>query len=63
MNDYSVQPTFQRYFGYVERAINEQSITPRRVRIASSDSTSSQRSSIPTIPGTSNATTANLHGL
>ena len=61
--DYPVQPTFERYFGKVERAINQQSIKSRSVRIASSDSTGSQRSSIPAIPVTSNATTANLHGI
>ena len=32
MTDYPVQPTFQRYFGKVERAMNQQSITPTRVR-------------------------------
>ena len=29
MNDYPVQPTFQRYFGKVERAMNEQSKTKK----------------------------------
>ena len=59
MTDYPVQPTYQTYFyfGKVERAMNQQSITPRRVRIASSDSTGFQRSSIPMIPVTSKATT------
>ena len=32
MTDYPVQPTYQRYFGKVKRAMNQQSITPRRVR-------------------------------
>ena len=38
MTDYPVQPTYERYFGKVERAMNQQSITPRR-DITSSDST------------------------
>ena len=59
MADYPVQPTYQRYFGKVEHAMNQQWITPRRVRNARSDSTSLQRSSIPLIPVTSKATNAN----
>ena len=42
MTDYPVQPTYQRYFGKVECAMHQQLITPRRVRHASSDSTSIQ---------------------
>ena len=59
MTDYPVQPTFQRYIAKVEHAMNQQSITPRIARIASSDSTGLQSSSIPVIPVTFKATTAN----
>ena len=59
MTDYPVQPTYQRYFVKVERAMNQQSITPRRIRNACSDSTGLQRSSIPVIPLTAKDTTAN----
>ena len=59
MTDYPVQTTYKRYFGTAERAMNLQSITPKRVRHASSDSTGLQRSSIPVIPVTFKATTGN----
>ena len=58
MTDQPVQPNYQRYFNKVERTMNQQSITPRRVRNASSDSTGLQRSSIAVSTVTSKATTS-----